>query len=740
MSRLLSNLRVRLFLLVILSVLPALLLTFYSGLEQRRMAADGAKVDALRLARVTSSSHGAYVEAARQMIIALSYLPEVNSNNPLECNPLLKRMGKLYPDYTSIAVIRPEGDINCISMHTSNLVNVADREYMQRALETGSFVVGEYIIGRLSGKIVLPLAYPVLGESGEVINVLLVTLDVQRVTNIASELDLPPGAVLLLISEEGTVLARYPNPEQWVGQTLVDAPIIQTILGRQREGTAEAAGLDGEVRLWAFTELAGSSERAFVSVGLPTHIAYAEVNRAMLRNISALGLVAVLAMALAWFNSDFFVLRHVNTLLKATKRMAVGELSTRVHMPENQGELGRLASSFNQMAQSLEERDRDLRQAELKYRTLVEQIPAITYTASLEKGYHIFYVSPQVENILGFLPDEWLSDHGKWKEQIHPDDCQRVLDQLELTRTKSLPFHCEYRLFARNGSLLWIMDDAVLINDAPGKPLFMQGIMLDITDRKKAEAALSNYAVQLERSNRELQDFAYIASHDLQEPLRKIQAFGERMEVKHGALLTEEGKDYLRRMRNSAARMQALINDLLSYSRVTSKAQPFVEVDLNEAAREVVSDLHERILKTGGQVKVNPLPKIEADPMQMRQLLQNLIGNALKFHKPDVPPQVTLSASIRQQDNSSNRSLVEISVEDNGIGFDEKYLERIFHPFQRLHGRGAYEGSGIGLAICRKIVERHSGSINARSTPGQGSTFLVTLPAIQLDDRRETSQ
>jgi signal transduction histidine kinase len=235
---------------------------------------------------------------------------------------------------------------------------------------------------------------------------------------------------------------------------------------------------------------------------------------------------------------------------------------------------------------------------------------------------------------------------------------------------------------------------------------------------------LMEATARLERSNRELQDFASIAAHDLQEPLRKVQAFGDRLKAKCADALGDQGRDYLERMQDAAARMQTLINDLLTYSRVTTKAQPFVQVDLAQVAREVVSDLEISIEQLGGRVEVGDLPTIEADSTQMRQLLQNLIGNGLKFHKADVAPVVKVQARHAPTSGES----CQITVEDNGIGFDEKYLDQIFTIFHRLHSREEYPGNGVGLAVCRKIVERHGGSIIARSVPGEGSTFIVTLP------------
>jgi signal transduction histidine kinase len=243
----------------------------------------------------------------------------------------------------------------------------------------------------------------------------------------------------------------------------------------------------------------------------------------------------------------------------------------------------------------------------------------------------------------------------------------------------------------------------------------------------KLARGLNQMVLRLERSNRELQDFASVASHDLQEPLRKVQAFGDRLKTGYGEALDDRGRDYLDRMLNAAKRMQVLIQDLLQFARVTSQARPFSPVDLSRVAKEVLSDLEVRIGETNALVEVGDLPVIDADPMQIRQLLQNLIGNALKFHQEGKPPAVRVYAENRKGRDEAD-GMLRLVVKDEGIGFDEKYLDRIFTVFQRLHGRAEYEGTGVGLAICRKIAQRHGGDITAQSAPGHGASFLVALP------------
>jgi PAS domain S-box-containing protein len=260
-----------------------------------------------------------------------------------------------------------------------------------------------------------------------------------------------------------------------------------------------------------------------------------------------------------------------------------------------------------------------------------------------------------------------------------------------------------------------------------------QGISIyfqDISERKKAEAAIQYSVQQLERSNRDLQDFAFVASHDLQEPLRKIQVFSERL-AKDADNLSAQQQDSLSRVGSAAQRMQTMVDGLLELSRLTTHGQAFRAVDLDEVVQEALADLELAISRSQAEIEVADLPVVQADPAQMRRLFLNLIGNALKFQPPGGRPKVHVSAS------RPDAETVQVAVQDNGIGFDPHQADQIFQPFQRLVGRSEYEGSGLGLAICRRIVERHGGDIRARSSVGAGTTIIVTLPLKQAGAARQ---
>lgn len=391
-------------------------------------------------------------------------------------------------------------------------------------------------------------------------------------------------------------------------------------------------------------------------------------------------------------------------------------------------------------------REEEILAQEAKFRFLSESMPQIVWTATTDGKRD--YTNQRWTEYTGMTLDQ--TQGWGWVTAIHPDDVRKCIDSWNRSLGTGELYECEYRFRRASDDIYrWHLGRACPLKDKQGVIIKWFGTCTDIEDYKNAEAEnlrlradLENRVYQrtselesanaklkifsrtLELSNSVLQDFASVAAHDLQEPLRKVQAFGDRLKIGYGTALDKRGLDYLNRMLNAAGRMQTLIHDLLAFSRVTSEVRPFVDVDLARVTRDVLSDLEQRISETHARVEIGNLPVIEGDPVQIRQLLQNLIGNSLKFHKKDEPAIVRIHAAASM---SPDNGAYELMVQDNGIGFDEKYLDRIFTVFQRLHGMAEYEGNGVGLAICRKIAQRHGGDITARSAPDQGATFIVTL-------------
>ncbi len=376
------------------------------------------------------------------------------------------------------------------------------------------------------------------------------------------------------------------------------------------------------------------------------------------------------------------------------------------------------------------------RQSETHFRTLVEHSSDLIAILDV-KGFFI-YQSPSFETVLGYESDALIGRHSL--EFVTPEDGLNIKNDYRITLDDPTAIlKREYAFRHADGSWRILESITKTVHDEKNK---FSGILFnlrDVTERRAAENKLRAFTAKLETSNRELQDFAFVASHDLQEPLRKVQAFGDRLKSKYSENLPDDGRDYLERMQSAARRMQTLITDLLTFSRVTTKTKPFTAVDLNKIPHDVLSDLEVKIGETDAVISIAELPVIDADATQMRQLMQNLIGNALKFRQTDVVPQIKIYRAETESQRDLPKGFCRLIVEDNGIGFNEKYLDRIFTVFQRLHGRGEYEGSGVGLAVCRKIVERHGGTLTAQSEPEKGAKFIISLPKTQ-ENTGETNE
>ncbi len=358
-----------------------------------------------------------------------------------------------------------------------------------------------------------------------------------------------------------------------------------------------------------------------------------------------------------------------------------------------------------------------LQGAEHPYRVLAETMNE--GAASLARDGTILFCNRRLAEILQMEQAQLLGSRiGSYVEEE-----QRGGFELQLAGAAEAPRRAEFQCPTPRGKA------TVLFSLSPIGVDGGEGVCLvatDLSEQKKLERALENFAAQLSRSNEDLSQFAYSASHDLQEPLRHIVSFGDMLR-EHSPGMSAEGADCAGRMQKAARRMSELIEALLQYSRACGQGDGLQTVDLARVAGEVLLDLHQEIQQRQARITVQALPRVQAVPLQMRQVLRNLVSNGLKFQRSDVPAELTIAGKPLPEHGW------EISVQDNGIGFEPSAAERIFRPFQRLHN-SAYPGSGMGLAICRRIVNSYGGAIRANSQPGRGSTFYFTVPAVREAD------
>jgi len=521
----LSSLRFRLLLLVLLAVVPALGLTLYSYTELRRLTAADVREEALRLTRIAANDQEDTIKDTRQLLFALTQLPQVRSTKSAACSEFFARLLSQYPQYALLGVTSRDGDILCSAIPTSGSINLADRDYFQRVLQTRGFATGDYQSDPISGKATLDAGQPVLDEMGQVQAVIFASLDLTWLNKLAAEAQLPEGSTLTVIDRHGIILVRYPDPDKWVGQSMVEAPIVETILAHQGEGTAEAYGVDGIQRLFAFTPLFVAPESAdvYVSIGIPTAVAFAGAESVLVRNLSGLGLVTALALAAAWFGGDAFILRWVNMLVSATRRLTADDLSARVGLPYAQGELGQLAHAFDDMAESLErrvaERDRaeaELRESQRALSTLMSNLPGMAYRCHNDANRTLEFVSEGCSGLTGYRPSELIGNQRvSYGELIHPDDRESVWNEIQTSLEEHRPFQITYRIITATGEEKWAWEQGRGVFSPEGDLLALEGYAIDATERVLAHQTLEQRVADRTRELSALYEVMAVTSGSL---------------------------------------------------------------------------------------------------------------------------------------------------------------------------------------------------------------------------------
>jgi signal transduction histidine kinase len=552
-------------------------------------------------------------------------------------------------------------------------VSLTERDYFQHHRDNSSEepFLGAPVFGKIANATVIPFTRRISQPDGSFGGVALIGLDPAIYSAFFRSLDHDNKIVFTLLRGDGTVLVRHPAIEGTVGNKVDIATLSPPLSdGKTFGSTISISPQDGLERLSSFRRLERFDLTIVATLPVETALKpWREQNQRMeVVIVACLFLITAAALVL---------LRHMRAEAAAWIRIAASE------------------AGLNRA------------QAVARVGSWQGHLPELTLTCS-DEARRLFA-----------LPIGGPIRREDVLERIHPEDRDRVLDAVRQTR-QGRPLDIEHRLLI-NGTVTWSRLRAEISAQPTGGEIL--GTVQDITERRQADESLRHQAEELARSNTELEQFAYVASHDLREPLRMIASFVDLLGRRYGDRLDQDGLDFIAFAREGAARMDRLVLDLLDYSRIGRICKPMQTVDLGVLTDRVVRALTLKIAESGADIVLPtpPLPNVTGDPDELVRLLQNLIDNAIKYREPSRPVRVTVSAERHGGE-------VTIAVADNGIGIDPQYYDRIFGIFQRLHTRESFEGTGIGLAICKKIVERHGGRIWVNSVPGAGSTFFFTLP------------
>jgi PAS domain S-box-containing protein len=489
-----STLRGRVVLLVFIAILPAIGLLIYYGLEGRAKVRVEASDETLRLAREKLDLYEDTIRNARQSLFTLSQIPQVREHEPESCSAIFASLLRETEAYTGLAAARPDGEVFASAPPITRPISFADRPWFQRVMQTRDFVIGKYVLGRITGRPLIVLAYPVLDHRGKITTVLSVGLDLGWVSKTLRKSELAKGMNLTLIDSNGTILIRFPDHEELDGKDMHEEFIIRTMLSRG-VGTEEGVGLDGKHCLLGFTSMGKGTEAIHMGVSIPKHMAFADVRRGTVQSLILVALVAAIGLVGGWFISGLFVLSHVRRLLNMTKQLAAGDLTIRSGPPYGPGEIGQLAYHFDIMADSLErreaERDRAeeaLRESEGRFRAIFEQAAVGVCQVETETG-RFRMVNKKYCDIVGYTQEEMAET--TLMEITHPDDLQESLDNVQrLIRGEIRDITFEKRYIRKDGSIIWVNATISAMWDVGEKPNYHIAVVQDITDHKKVEAAL----------------------------------------------------------------------------------------------------------------------------------------------------------------------------------------------------------------------------------------------------------
>ena len=715
-----ASIRSHLTVLVVALAVPLVGLLASNIYRDTRDAVAQAKSSQRILATTMATNTGRKLAAARETLERLAARSLVRAVDETRCDPVLQELHTLNPGFSNIVYTDIEGRAICSALPQpgGKPVNVRQTDWFKKALTEKRFIVGPPHIGPITGKWVTVLSLPIRNERKEMIGTINTPLDLAAYDPGIPEQLLPADSRYGLFDSDGVLIWRNADPEKVIG-TRPNAEGARRIV-EVRDGEFESVGVDGIERFYSVVPVPDTDWIVFI--GVPAHTIYTQAREKALvgATVSLAGLLAVVGLMLALARR---IERPVRSLAAAVHAIGSGDFAVRAR-PSGPAELCEVAKEFNAMVEARLE-------SEAMFRQIAESIHE-TFWIVTPDWQTVKYISPAYERIWGEPVELLYEDGRRWlaavPEAYRPDLEAAMPVPSALDRCESVEFPV-YPVRRPDGSLRWIAARAYPVRDASGKVIHFAGIAEDITERKHAEDELERYRSHLEelvdartaalqQALREQEAFSYSVSHDLRAPLRAINGFSEILLDSEQAVLSEEGKTLLDRVARNASRMGELIDDILEYSRSSRQEMAPREIDLRELVEGVVDELLPAY--PDARVDIGPLPSVRGDATMLAQVMQNLVGNALKFSAKCEKPEVEIGLTMADGERV-------FFVRDNGAGFDMQYSAKLFGMFQRMHHESQFPGTGVGLAIVKRLIERHGGRIWAEAAPGKGATFHFTL-------------
>jgi len=766
----LRGIRGRLLSIFFMALVPVMVAAFYvvksTGQRERAIAYRQAE----RWARTLSDNQIQILHGTRAILMTLANTDAV-AGVTKNCASLTRDLLRGSPQYANLGVIELDGKLSC-SARPAPATALGDRHYFQQAVNLRTFVGGDHQIDRVTRQPTINYAYPVLDERGAAKRIVFAALDLRWLSEWVARASLPPGTAVLMVDSVNVLVYRYPQAAGYIGTRLSSTPLRQLLRTEGLTTIADAPGLDGVSRIYAAVSvprIAGTSPLRLL-VGIPESEAFAFSHGLGRRAFWFMLFLLGGTIALAWLLGDRFIVRRIGVIYEGTQRLAAGDLDSRIGVTGGKDELTALAVSFDAMAAALQRNQQNnqfLADAshvlassldhERILRTLAELcVQRFADWCAIDlrlrhngrAGFHYIYHSDREKRRQARLietrypndpadmrnPNNEVIRSGKPVLIRHVSEStiaqtaqdaehEQLLRSLGLRSLMILPMQIQSEvigtltLVSAETSREFDQTDVQLAEElARRAALAVENAQLYTEMEERVRARTS----ELTAVNHELEAFSYSVSHDLRSPLRSLDGFSQALAEDYAGVLDAQGRDFLQRIRGAAQRMGQLIDDLLSLSRVARMDLVRSDVDVTHLAEGVVRELRHSEPNRDVEMKVQADLRAAADPGLLRIVLQNLLSNAWKFSSKTSESRIEVGSI-----DFENEAV--FYVRDNGAGFDMTYADKLFGPFQRLHGANEFAGTGIGLATVQRIIARHGGRIWAESAPDQGATFYFTL-------------